>query len=284
MVLGGIFLPKPDNSKIIQDRFWVLKTHGKNNYDIVIMGDSRAYRGVSPEAMEKAMPDYEILNFGYSSGRLNKFMFGEAEKRISKSGKRKIVVLAISPNTLIPPPVENAHYLEQYRLPREEIYSRLYFANFLHFFSSVKPSEIFSENKENENPYIQLFHDNGWVASHKIPEDTTEALKTYEKWFREASVSEQLVNDLIDQTAKWTKKGIVVVGFRIPSSQSMEKMEDSLAGFDENKIKRDFINAGGLWMDLDNQNYHSYDGSHLHYKSAIKLSEKLGEFLSQKVK
>lgn len=279
LIAGGLYLPKPDNSKMIQNRFWVIKTHGSNNYNILILGDSRAYRGVSPDEIEKYLPGEKILNFAYSSGRLNKFMFKEAEKRMAETKGRKIIVLAISPNSLIPPPIENAHYLEQYRLPREEIIQRLYFGPFLHFFSPLKPSEIIEGIEKKSSNYVQEFYDNGWVASSKIKEDTSEALKTYEKWFKEAEVSGEMIDDLIDQTEKWTKKGILVVGFRIPSSESMEILEDSLAGFDENYLKNKFIKAGGKWMETNTKEYHSYDGSHLHYKSAIKLSNKLGEFI-----
>ncbi|MBN2682572.1 MAG: hypothetical protein JXR58_08690 [Bacteroidales bacterium] len=275
LVAGGFFLPKPQDDKLIQDRFWVKKTHGNNDFDIIIMGDSRAYRGISPEAMQKHLPDCKILNFGYSSGRINKFMCSEAEKRIAL-GRKKTVILAISPNTLIPPPVENAHYLEQYLLPKEEIYQRLYFAPLLHFFSSVKPSEIFSGKSRKDNNYIQKYYDNGFVASHKLKEDTTEALKTYEKWFKEAAVSRKMIKDLLEQTEDWTKRGITVIAFRIPSSYSMEKLEDSLAGFNELELKDLFLKAGGIWLDFPKNQYHSYDGSHLHFQSAERLSEELG--------
>jgi len=271
LVLSGFLLPKPDTNKIIYERYWAYKTHRKDKHDIVIVGDSRAYRGVSPIAMNDILPDYRIFNFGYSSGRLTKEMYRQAEKRLDVKGKR-IVVLAVAPNTLTKHPNENNHINSQLLLPKEEIYQRIYFAPFLQFFTAVKP-EDFTRKKKKKEEYIEEYHDDGWVESYIIPEDTTKALSSYKKWFTKVDVSPKLVGDLIKQTRIWSEKDIMVFAYRPPSSFTMENMEDSLSNFKQDEFIVEFENAGGKWIETNTTDYHSYDGSHLHKDSAIKLSK-----------
>ena len=70
LLVSGLFLPKMESEKIQFRKYWAFKTHRKDKHDIIIMGDSRAYRGISPSEMQKALPNYRILNFGYSSGNV----------------------------------------------------------------------------------------------------------------------------------------------------------------------------------------------------------------------
>jgi hypothetical protein len=55
----------------IPDAFWSNKANADAIYDIILMGDSRIYRGLSPEEMATILEDYRILNFGFSAGGLN---------------------------------------------------------------------------------------------------------------------------------------------------------------------------------------------------------------------
>jgi hypothetical protein len=52
----------------VSERFWVMKAQGMSRYDMILMGDSRVYRGLSPQAMEEVLPGERILNFGFSGG------------------------------------------------------------------------------------------------------------------------------------------------------------------------------------------------------------------------
>lgn len=55
----------------IPDSFWLQKANAEARYDIVLLGDSRVYRGISPEDMAIVLDGYEILNFGFSANGLN---------------------------------------------------------------------------------------------------------------------------------------------------------------------------------------------------------------------
>jgi hypothetical protein len=73
-------IPYMNNSEAA-NRYWVVKTHIQKNYDIILLGDSRVYRGISPSTMEQSMQGVRILNFGYSGGGLNQYMYEEADNK-----------------------------------------------------------------------------------------------------------------------------------------------------------------------------------------------------------
>ncbi len=56
----------------------------------------------------------------------------------------------------------------------------------------------------------------------------------------------------------------------------MKNLEDSISGFDEKFIKKELQKIGVNWIDLNLNEYSSIDGSHLHYMSAERLSQKIG--------
>lgn len=281
LILCGLYLPKPDNFDVQNRRFWAYKTHRKRKQDIIIMGDSRAYRGVSPSEMAKILVGKRILNFGFSSGRLNTFMYNQVNKRLDKESKNRIVVLAVAPNALTEHPKENNHINSQLFLPKEEIYQRLYFAPFLHFFTPLQPNDLFKKKEKKKSNYIQTFHDDGWVESYTIPEDSTSAIKSYIEWFAKVKVSEKLTKELIAQTEKWVKDGVLVFAYRPPSSYTMEQLENNLGNFNEEEIKSRLVQAGAIWIQTNSADYHSYDGSHLHKDSALKLSRHIAEKIKE---
>jgi hypothetical protein len=47
---------------------------------------------------------------------------------------------------------------------------------------------------------------------------------------------------------------------------------DERSGFDEKTFVVRFEAAGGIWLNLDQTAYHTYDGSHLREDAAVELS------------
>jgi len=121
---------------------------------------------------------------------------------------------------------------------------------------------------------------NGWIASSNIIEDTLDAITGYRKWYKKNKVSNKITNNLITQVKKWVDKGINVYAFTVPTSWSMKQLEDSLSGYNETEISKRIENVGGIWLKF-NDNYHSYDGSHLVKESAEKLSRELAKKIKQ---
>ena len=271
-------LPK-DAEKYLGELFWTRKTFAPAKYNVVIMGDSRVYRGLSPEIMESHLPGLKVLNFAYSNGGLNQTMFVAAEKKLAQNNKPKVIVMGISANTISGYSAGNQQYVQELNRPREEIFERIYFNPLRYWFSATSPEKLknhFSETKETAF-YRNKYFMNGYVESEKFPADTMEAIPSYTKDFTNYKVTPENLGDLFKQVKKWTDSGITVVGFTPPVSQPMQMLEDTLGMFDEAVIKTGFEKASGYWIDIEPTQYKTYDGSHLNIESARKLSKEIGE-------
>lgn len=258
--------------------FWTYKVHHKTKYDVILLGDSRLYRGVSPGAMEKYLPNYSILNFGFSSGGLNGRIFKEASLRFNKNSRKKIVVLAVTPFSLTEESATNEHFITELDRPPSEVYQRIHLRPILKFFKSITPKQfkksVIRKQKKPAVCYYQKFYPDGWVASDKVPADPNTALKSYRKTFEKGQVVKDIQNDLFQQTKKWVNSGVMVVAFRPPVAEKMLSLENELSGFEQAKFVSQFEHSGGKWIDIPiGEDYVSYDGSHLDSASAVHLSE-----------
>jgi hypothetical protein len=104
IVALGTIIPRSNQaliqSKVSADRFWTQKTFKAPHYTMILLGDSRIYRGVSPKILEAQLPGTRILNFGYSSGGLNNLIINEARNKLSPNATPPVVVLGLSPSSL----------------------------------------------------------------------------------------------------------------------------------------------------------------------------------------
>ena len=88
LVAVACFFPLQKTQSLLeQDLFWSEKRYGKQRYDVLLMGDSRTYMGVSPEILREYIPNMDIYNFGFPSGRINRQLLKEAQKRFQRNGK-----------------------------------------------------------------------------------------------------------------------------------------------------------------------------------------------------
>jgi hypothetical protein len=266
------------------ERFWVLKAQGTAHYDMVLMGDSRVYRGLSPEAMEGVLQGYRILNYGFSGGGLNAEMYGAAEARLDPHSTRKSIVLGITPLTLTIRAEQNNHFDLEMQRPPDYVFMHLYWLPLLDSLAPLSAQDFSAAQADQPGPsqqpgYYLEFHDDGWVASYTVPEDPLSALPSYQEIFAQTPVSDRLVQELVNQTRQWTQRGIQVYAFRVPSSPAMVALEDRMSGFDEVGLEKALEAAGGIWFDLPLAPYHSYDGSHLTKQSAEALSIELAKLI-----
>jgi len=288
-LIGVLFLsivihytrPKKDYSKLMYDWFWTKKTHFSKSNNIIFLGDSRTYRGVSTESVKSEFPNQKVLNLGYSSGGLNKYMFDVAYSFLGKKEGLKIIVLGITPFSLTEEARKNEHYKQELERPLADVVERIYVNPYLSFFEPVRLSDYRLES--DRTFYPQVFHESGWVESYKIPENKREALSSYRKTFSETVLSEKSVSETLSFVSEMKNTGVKVYGFRPPSSKEMEKLENELSGFDENEFITIFEENGGVWINIsDRFSFDSYDGSHLHYQSAKELSLLLAQKMKQK--
>lgn len=273
------FLLPTQQQKQLAEIFWTEKTFAPAKYDLILIGDSRTYRGVSPDEMEKKLTGMKILNFGYSNGGLNPVMFKAAEEKLSKNGSQKVIILGITANCITGYTQNNEQFTIEKSRPREEIIERKYLNPLLYRFAPTTIDLVKDQitNKETQSYYSSIYKDNGWVESNKFPTDTTEAIESYTKDFSTFKVEEQYIEVVMNQVKEWREKGILVVGFRPPVSQPMRELEDSMGLYNETEIAARFETAGGHWIDFNMSEYRTYDGSHLQKESALKLSSDLAE-------
>jgi hypothetical protein len=289
IVLIGYFktelLASQQADSLEERRFWILKTHRSDTFDVVLLGDSRVNQGLSPAAMQTVLKDLHILNFSYIKGGLTPEIYAVAEQRFSSTSAQPIVVLGITPLAFTPLAAQNAYYHKYLEKPPYERFLFLHLTPVLVFISPITPETLFEYLQftppNEKHVIIKEYYDDGWIASRYSKDDPNSALTTYKNVFKNNQVSKELVEELLAQTQQWTQEGILVFGFRFPSTQQILLIEDERSGFDEAALKEDFVNAGGIWIDIPADAYRSYDGSHLHKDGAVEFSIDLAEFIAE---
>lgn len=277
-LLLKVSLPAQNNSGQEIERFWIKKTHKNNSKNIIVCGDSRIYRGVSTEKLiASSGRKFTGINFGYSSAGYSEKYLDLALSKFDKDGEHKILILGITPHSLTKEACINEQLTGFLKMSNFEVNKKLYLYPVTEFFPARKPSEI----KVTKNNYVQKFNADGWVASYKINANPEEALTSYKKTFSKYKVNSEVVNRFLVKIKEISsKKGITVIAFRPPTSVKMRRLEDEISGFDELYIRKQLKDMGVRWVTFNNSDYESYDGSHLHYKSAEKLSRQLGIILN----
>lgn len=282
-VVLSFILPKNDE-KYLGEMFWTRKTFAPAHYDVILMGDSRLYRGLSPTIIEKCFENnIKVLNFAFSNGGLNPEMYKAAEQKINIKSQYKTIVLGVTANSLTSFTINNQQYKQEFNRTREEIIERLYFNPLQYWFSPVSPQGLneYFWGKPDSSYYINHYFMNGYVKSIKYPIDTLYAIPSYIKDYTNYKVDSVLINKLTNQVKQWNSEGINVFAFRPPIPYSMKMLEDTMGLYNESFIKEQITRAGGIWLNIDTAEYNTYDGSHLDPESATKLSKIVGNTISE---
>lgn len=274
--LVGYMRPEPISSTIQKEKFWATKVHSEKSYDVIVTGDSRVYRGIDPNAVSKALNGATALNFGFSSGGHNPFIFNAIEKRLDKNSEHKMIVLGLTPYSLTKKAQDNAHFRQEYERDKKEVLLRRYVNPALSFFDLIRPTDIIYVNDTTQG-YYERFRNDGWVESKKIPYNDKAALKIYVKDFNNNRIDKEVIEQVLAQVKKWANQGIQVFAMRMPTTKEMESLENELSGYEEEDLKIRFEKAGGHWINYKKRyGYTTYDGSHLDGPSAESFSSYLG--------
>lgn len=275
--------PKYDYDKINNDKLWITKVHATKKYNVIVAGDSRIYRGISPEKMEEKLNDQSVLNYGFSSGGLCGIMLDEIGKRLETEEGIKTIVLGVTPHSFTPNARQNGHIVREKKRTKEEILEYIYFAEVKKIFSPTTLHQISDmlSGKTKTSSYIQEYHKGGWVASDYKTRNPEYALESYQKVFDKNMPLDENIFELMKKITEWNDSGILVIGFRPPTTDKMVNLEDSITGFDMKGFISRFEASGGYWYEAENASYISYDGSHLAKESALKLSENIAEFIDR---
>ena len=278
-IVGGIFLARHQRkSSLYADQFWALKASWENCADVVLTGDSRVYIGVSPQAMRQALPGRTILNFGFSANGYSAEYLQRARNVLRQDGSR-IIVLGITPRSL------------SFRCLADNGYTQV-----MKDFGSSKgwgaaaglqtTMCVLAEPLTFENAVSELVHWNnarpptfdyyadGWMRAHKMRDDFGDSLNVYAAGYENEKErpAPAVIGALLEQVRQWRKEGVRVYAFRVPTSPQMYVLENRLSGFNEQTFASGLEQSGGVWIPTEQMIYHSWDGSHLRYDSAIQLS------------
>lgn len=270
-----------DTEEIRKQRYWIAKTHYAKPCAILFGGDSRTFRGISPHAFEEAFGDYQALNYAYWSNGMGRPYLEGMEKMLDPDAELRLIVLGITPHSLTPRAAHCSHFLMEQARTREEILQQYYLSGISEYFAPFTLLDLKKSitGKSTPNNYRITYHPDGWVESYWIRPDTSYSAQFYETIFTGNAVSQEVVETLLEFVRRWSQMGIHVAGFRPPTSHTIRSMEKELGGFDEEKFVSLFTAAGGIWIDVPNDAYQTFDGNHLEHESAKRLSADLGRQL-----
>lgn len=285
LVLGAWWLPKQPNSSMGSDWFWSNKVRPGCQFEVVVVGDSRIYRGFSPvDFVATYDTTATVFNFGFSSAGLDTSFLQAAALLVDSTAKQPVIILGITTSSLADENAANQHFWQEYNRSAASIWQRQHLNASLTAFDPTSPYTLRNHWLGTRQGYYQRYYDNGWIASDKQPHNPWESYDHVRQTYPQVEFSLGFRQRLVQQIAQWQAQGIQVVAFRPPAFPELEKLEMNPNYFPEKAIKAEIEALGGIWIDLpERDQYQTYDGNHLTEKSARQLSKNLGRYLRQRL-
>lgn len=263
-------LSRIEKAQLQSDLFWVEKVYGKSQYDILLMGDSRTYEGVSPKMLRNRVPRVSIYNFGFFAAHINEQLLKEAEKRLRTDGKRFLIFSCTSRNLM---DLKNEHF---FSIHKPTAFSRIFPVCFI--------------KQRYQKSICGDFGDNlGFSGWKRVRDEAVycEMLKRCIAYSVKRLFTPSDFKHFV-QNLKWCKRNnIKVVAYRMVSCREMDELEDKLSGVDWNKIKQAVLDEGFVWLErppsplLEQIEEHCWDASHLNAEGAELFSNWLGQELAK---
>lgn len=274
-----------DTEEIRKNRYWVSKSFSSKQYPVLFAGDSRVFRGISPEHFSAEINGYESYNYAYWSNGMGPIYLEGLEHKLDADSDLALIVLGVSPHSLTPRAAKCEHYIYETGRSREQVLQNLYLSRLQEVFAPFQVLPLMDKLLGKAKPvnYRITYHSNGWVESSWLKPDTSYSTQFYEEIFTDNKVSGEVVAELLEYVARWSSKGIHVAGFRPPTSEAIRSLEGEKGGFDEALFVEQFTAAGGIWIPLDNGVYKTFDGNHLEHHSAMRLSADLGKLIAEEM-
>jgi len=274
-----------DTEEIRKNRYWVAKSHSVKQYPILFAGDSRMFRGMSPEDFSSEMNGVEAYNYAYWSNGLGRVYLEGLENKLDKEADLKMIVLGVSPHSLTPRAARCEHFIYETGRSKEQVLQNLYLSRLQEVFAPVQVLDLKDKllGRAKPNNYRITYHSNGWVESYWLQPDTTYSTQFYQEIFTGNQVSDEVISGLLEYVSRWNSMGIHVAGFRPPTSEAIKSLEQKKSGFDEALFVEQFKAAGGIWIPINNGAYQTFDGNHLEHQSAKRLSSDLGKSIAAQI-
>jgi len=277
LVIGGglaVFRPATGESEDVRPGYWISKLQADGGgYDVVIAGDSRAYRGIDPSLLPG-----RALNFGFSGAALDETYLHTAVQKLRAGGT---LVVAVSPHSLSARARE-ANAFEALRMRHSAdlaltrlaspayAWTRPYTMSQLAALVRGRVSMLAPASP------LETFHEGGFVASARRPVNSAPAIaRLYGEMLADHPVGEQEIMDLTFILTGYLAERHRVVVLRLPVSSDVEAAER----LDTSWLRQQIVGTGLEWFDCPPGE--TYDGSHLTADSARKISEALGRHLQE---
>ena len=117
------------------------------------------------------------------------------------------------------------------------------------------------------------YYPDGWVSSTcEVNRRGKWAVNRYRRIYSKYEVLESTIQNVTDYASKWSEKGVRVYGFFAPTCREMAEIEKNLDSFNQLNFIKEFEHSGGIWIDVNQADYNSFDGCHLQDKAAVEFS------------
>lgn len=270
-----IILPKLPSSNMLNEAFWSKKVTNKNKYDIVFIGDSRIYRGISPREIELELKGLKIYNFGFSSAGIDSLILDKGINLLNEDGKKQ-VYLGISVNSFLKESLMNEHLKSWIKKDEKDLWIKSNIYEKLSLFDSYKISDFFKIIQKDL--YYEKFDlEKGFVFSNRTKVGDKLAIEAYENHFKKEFFDTTQVNLVMKEIVKFQQKGIGFKAIVMPISKGLSDAEDKYFGKEKLWLYSKFKSFGVEIIEFNYQEYQTFDGSHLKGESAIILSENLAK-------
>lgn len=252
--------PSPPSSESEKAFFWTNKVFNQSNIDAIMIGDSRTYRRLNPTIFDSTLK-MKFFNFGFNAGGINLQILKAGLQRL-KGQKNTLIVLGITPSSLLSKSQKNTHYMQERSIGWSEKLVHKFVSPKLKIFDPVHPGYVYNSVLGRKIGYFEVFQANGFVASERIPPDTTIAIYNYLRLFENDHIQQADLDTLIKVLDYARELGIQIVGWRPKGSYTLTQIEDSLSGYDESQVQQIIESCGGKWLDTPIPEA-TYDGSHV---------------------
>jgi hypothetical protein len=245
--------------------------------DVVVTGDSRTGKGVSPSRMKQCLQGLRIANYAFDGNGYSGEYLTAIENVLDPHSTNKMIILGISPQSLTEVMATRNSFLQaRQNYSYSSVVVAQSFHKLLRFTGPLKFNELFGGvfvPPAQRRKYHQSFPD-GWDSVYYVPplRDFNSYLRDAVNIFDNNPVSPRIVADLLHRITLWRRCGIRVYAFRPPTIREMVEIENSHGGFEEQKFIAAFEKAGGRWLNVDQFRYDSLDGCHLNRTGALQFS------------
>ena len=260
--------------------FWQLKLCQPPANDIVLAGNSRVYLGLSPHHMSKACGKQRIFNFGFVACSLNRRYLEHAVSFLDPDSPNPTLVLGLCPHVLIKPGGNNGYnYWASQVLPERRSLLQQIRRDNLSGKAFIKTNARNLLNLSRGLPLNRYFAD-GWEACLPLFKPSDRYIKVAARLAQSKQVNPGMVDELLEITSELHQRGVTVLAYRPPSAAQLCQLEQNSSGLDFEDFIQRFQQAGGRWLHINPEEYQTFDGAHLDFRNATRLSQKVGKALS----